>query len=52
MLKLASHFCRAIVEIFVERYLRSPTTSNIAKLFHVGEQYGFLEILGSLDCMH
>ena len=45
-------FCRAIVEIFVERYLRSPTASDIAKLLHIGEEHSFLGMLGSLGCMH
>ena len=45
-------FCRAIVEIFAEQYLRSPTASDIARLLHVGEQRGFPGMLGSLHCMH
>ena len=45
-------FCRAIVEIFAEQYLRSPTASDISRLLHVGEQRGFPGMLGSLDCMH
>ena len=45
-------FCRAIVEIFAEQYLRSPTASDISRLLHVGEQHGFPGMLGSLDCMH
>ena len=45
-------FCRAIVEIFGERYLRSPTENDIARLFYIGEQRGFPGMLGSLDCMH
>ena len=45
-------FCRAIVEIFAEQYLRSPTASDIARLLHVGEQRGFSGMLGILDCMH
>ena len=31
------HFYRAIVEIFAEQYLRSPTASDISRLLHVGE---------------
>ena len=45
-------FCRAIVEVFSEQYLRSPTTNDIARLLHVGQQRGFPGMLGSLDCMH
>ncbi|KAL3337867.1 hypothetical protein AABB24_030157 [Solanum stoloniferum] len=45
-------FCRAIVEVFGERYLRSPTPNDVARLLHIGEQRGFPGMLGSLDCMH
>ncbi|KAK4737208.1 hypothetical protein R3W88_000905 [Solanum pinnatisectum] len=45
-------FCRAIVEVFGERYLRSPTPNDVARLLHIGEQRGFTGMLGSLDCMH
>ena len=38
-------FYRAIVEIFVERYLRSPNATDITRLLHISEQR-------SLDCMH
>ncbi|KAK6778114.1 hypothetical protein RDI58_024832 [Solanum bulbocastanum] len=45
-------FCRAIVEVFGEQYLRSPTPNDVARLLHIGEQRGFPRMLGSLDCMH
>ncbi|KAL5572986.1 hypothetical protein UlMin_022583 [Ulmus minor] len=45
-------FCRAVVEVFAERYLRSPNANDVARLLHVGEQRGFPGMLGSLDCMH
>ena len=45
-------FCRAIVEVFLEWYLRSPTTEHVARLFNIGQQRGFPGMLGSLDCMH
>ena len=45
-------FCRAIVEIFAEQYLRSPTANDVARLLYVGKQRGFPGMLGSLDCMH
>ena len=45
-------FCRAIVEIFSERYLRSPTSNDVARLLHIGKNRGFPGMLGSLDCMH
>ena len=35
---------------FVPVCLRTPT--DIARLLYVGQQRGFLRILGTLDCMH
>ena len=45
-------FCRAVVEIFAEQYLRSPNANDISRLLHIGQQRGFPGMLGSLDCMH
>ncbi|KAG7594015.1 Harbinger transposase-derived protein [Arabidopsis thaliana x Arabidopsis arenosa] len=45
-------FCRAIVELFSEWYLRSPTSEDVAQLLNIGQQHGFPGMLGSLDCMH
>ncbi|KAL5832315.1 hypothetical protein ACOSQ4_017669 [Xanthoceras sorbifolium] len=45
-------FCRAVVEVFRERYLRSPNAYDVARLLQIGEERGFPGMLGSLDCMH
>ena len=45
-------FCRAIVEVFGGRYLRSPNANDVARLLQIGEKRGFPGMLGSLDCMH
>ena len=45
-------FCRAIVEIFSEQYLRSPNACDIARLLFIEKQRGFPGMLGSLYCMH
>ncbi|XP_059285905.1 uncharacterized protein LOC132039439 [Lycium ferocissimum] len=45
-------FCRAIIEVFGQQYLRSPTANNVARLLHIGEQRRFPGMLGSPDCMH
>ncbi|KAL5806110.1 hypothetical protein ACOSQ4_028843 [Xanthoceras sorbifolium] len=45
-------FCRAVVEVFGERYLRSPNAYDVARLLQIGEERGFPGMLGSLDCMH
>ncbi|XP_019194852.1 PREDICTED: uncharacterized protein LOC109188679 [Ipomoea nil] len=34
-------FCRAIVEVFGERYLRAPDANDVARLLQIGEKRGF-----------
>nr|XP_009772815.1 PREDICTED: uncharacterized protein LOC104223143 [Nicotiana sylvestris] len=34
-------FCRAVVEVFGDQYLRSPTTNGVASLLYIDEQRGF-----------
>ncbi|XP_020270863.1 uncharacterized protein LOC109846051 [Asparagus officinalis] len=43
-------FCRAMVEIFAERYLRTPNANDIVRLLYIGKKHGFPGMLGSLDC--
>lgn len=45
-------FCRDMVKVLSERYLRSANENDIARLLHIGEQRGFPGMLGSFDCMH
>ena len=45
-------FYRAIASIFSEWYLKSPTPEDVSRLLNIGQQRGFLGMLGSLDCMH
>ncbi|KAK3205450.1 hypothetical protein Dsin_019496 [Dipteronia sinensis] len=45
-------FYRAVVEEFTGEYLRSPNATDVARLFRIGKDRGFLGMLGSLDCMH
>ncbi|XP_059315422.1 uncharacterized protein LOC132066037 [Lycium ferocissimum] len=40
-------FCRAIVEVFGQQYLRSPTANDVARLLHIGEQRGFPGMLAA-----
>ncbi|XP_057796931.1 uncharacterized protein LOC131012963 [Salvia miltiorrhiza] len=40
-IKCVKKFCRAIVEIFSSQYLRSPTSSDVARLLYIGQQRGF-----------
>ena len=45
-------FCRAVVEVFTQRYLRAPDANDVARLLEIGAKRGFPGMLGSLDCMH
>ncbi|XP_071718393.1 uncharacterized protein [Rutidosis leptorrhynchoides] len=46
-------FCRCILELYVDEYLRKPTSSDIARLYSAHEEkHGFKGMLGSIDCMH
>ncbi|WZZ16942.1 hypothetical protein YC2023_110031 [Brassica napus] len=45
-------FCRAIVDVFLEWYLMSPTIEDVSRLLNIDQQCGFSGMLGSLDCMH
>ena len=50
--KSCKRFCRVIVEVFAERYLRAPTFHDVARLLDIGKSRDFPGMLGSLDCMH
>ncbi|XP_024978986.1 uncharacterized protein LOC112516196 [Cynara cardunculus var. scolymus] len=52
VLEALRQFCRAIVEVFGDRYHQTPNANNVARLLQVGEQRGFPGMLVSLDCMH
>ncbi|XP_028105480.1 uncharacterized protein LOC114304514 [Camellia sinensis] len=43
------YFVKAVVDIFSNKYLRSPNSNDIAKLLAVGESRGFPGMLGSID---
>ncbi|XP_020258908.1 uncharacterized protein LOC109835342 [Asparagus officinalis] len=45
-----TRFCHDMVEIFAERYLRTPNANNIARLLYIGKKHDFPGMLGSLDC--
>ena len=51
-MKSLKRFYRAIVEVFVERYLKSPTANDVAMLLHIGKHRGFSGMLGDLNYMH
>jgi hypothetical protein len=50
-LKESYRFCRFVVEVFAEVYLRQPN-GDIARLLLINTARGFPNMLGSIDCMH
>ncbi|KAM0058129.1 putative harbinger transposase-derived protein [Helianthus debilis subsp. tardiflorus] len=47
------NFCRSVIEVFSEQYLRKPNPSDIKRLLerHL-TKHGFPGMLGSIGCMH
>ncbi|XP_033134269.1 putative nuclease HARBI1 [Brassica rapa] len=50
--KCLHHFTNAIIHLFGDEYLRSPTPEDLQRLLYIGEQRGFPGMVGSIDCMH
>jgi hypothetical protein len=46
------NFCRAIIAVFGEVYLREPNLEDTQRLLSINEKRGFPGILESIDCMH
>ena len=47
-----ANFTDAIILLFGDEYLRSPTAEDLQRLLDVGEVRGFPGMIGSIDCMH
>jgi hypothetical protein len=45
-------FVAAVVDLFEEEYLRYPNEADTTRVLALGEQNGFPDMLGSIDCMH
>ena len=45
-------FCKAVVQVFGEEYLREPTMEDTQCLLSINEARGWPGMLGSIDCMH
>nr|GEW79094.1 hypothetical protein [Tanacetum cinerariifolium] len=49
--KCLKHFCKVIMNLYGEDFLREPTYFDIEKLYaYHNEKDGFPEMLGSIDC--
>ncbi|XP_048633064.1 uncharacterized protein LOC125607234 [Brassica napus] len=44
------NFAEAIILLFGEEYLRTPTTEDLQRLLDAGEARGFPGMIGSIDC--
>jgi hypothetical protein len=44
-------FCRAVIAIFGEYYLREPTFEDTRKLLSIDESRGFTGMIGNIGCM-
>jgi len=45
-------FVKGVNEIFRDEYLRRPNNKDINRLLQIWEAYGFLGMLGFINCMH
>jgi hypothetical protein len=45
-------FCRAIIAVFDEVYMREPNLEDTQRLLSINEKRVFPGMLGSIDCMH
>jgi hypothetical protein len=51
-IECVKRFVVAIVRVFGATYLRAPNEGDTARLLEEKKARGFLEIFGSIDCMH
>jgi hypothetical protein len=51
-LKAMYRFCRVVIGVFGEQYLRQPNADDTTRLFSINTSRGFPGMLGSIDCMH
>jgi hypothetical protein len=52
LVPFVKHFVKDVVDIFGDVYLRAPNAQDIARLVSMNSARGFLDMLGSIDCMH
>jgi hypothetical protein len=50
--KCLYHFCKAVIDLYSNEYLRAPNEQDIKRLLAIGKDRGFPGMLGLIDCMH
>jgi hypothetical protein len=45
-------FCRAVIAVFGEQYMRQPTAKDTTRLLSINYSRGFPGMFGSIECMH
>jgi len=50
--KCLRRFCKGIIRLYEQVYLRAPTQDDLQKILHVSEMRGFPGMIGSIECMH
>ncbi|XP_058783265.1 uncharacterized protein LOC131657937 [Vicia villosa] len=51
-LECLRRFCKGIIRLYEQVYLRAPTQDDLQRILHVSEMRGFPRMIGSIDCMH
>ncbi|XP_024630899.1 uncharacterized protein [Medicago truncatula] len=51
-LKCLRRFCKGIIRLYEQVYLRAPTQDDLQRILHVSEMRGFTGMIGSIDSMH
>jgi hypothetical protein len=51
-IELMYNFCRTVISVFDEEYLREPNMEDTQRLLSINEKRGFPGMLESIDCMH
>jgi hypothetical protein len=51
-IKYVKRFAVSIVRVFRKEYLREPNAQDTARLLEYNKSRGFLDMLGSIDCMY
>ncbi|XP_071699219.1 protein ALP1-like [Rutidosis leptorrhynchoides] len=47
------HFCKCIIDLYKDEYMREPTMKDIKRLYEAHEDiHGLPRMMGSINCMH